>query len=45
MIIYILRNLKNRLEIIYNGGMKCFFFYLYSAIVIDIIIIVNGMFN
>lgn len=25
--------------------MKCFFFYLYSAIVIDIIIIVNGMFK
>lgn len=45
MIIYILRNLKNWLEIIYNGGMKCFFFYLYSAIVIDIIIIVNGMFK
>lgn len=45
MIIYILRNLKNWLEIIYNGDMKCFFFYLYSAIVIDIIIIVNGMFK
>lgn len=43
MITYILRNLKNRLETIYNGGMKYFLFHPHSATVIDITIIANGM--
>lgn len=43
MITYILRNLKNWLETIYNGSMKCFLFHPHSATVIDITIIANGM--